>query len=111
MSAAETKLRDRIALAFVFGSWAAGASDNLSDVDVMVIGDVTLRDLAPQLRAARQTLNREVNAVTMTATELGERARDGDHFVSAVLDRPMIFLIGGADELGRLAPRGAPAKT
>jgi predicted nucleotidyltransferase len=105
-------LHDRVELAFLFGSVARGDSTNQSDVDLMVIGRVTLRQLAPGLRAAQATLGREVNPTVMSVDEVADRAARADHFIASVLAQPRVFLIGGEDDLSRLAesrsPRNAP---
>ena len=50
---------DRIDAAFVYGSVARGEEHVLSDVDLMVIGNVGLSDLACRLRDAERRLGRE----------------------------------------------------
>ena len=46
-----TPLRDRIALAFIYGSVATSRERSSSDVDLMLIGEATLADVAVPLRA------------------------------------------------------------
>ena len=96
-------LEARIKVAFVFGSIAEGTAGNDSDVDLLVVGEVGLREVAPGLQEAQQALGREVNAVTMRPRELRRRVEAGDHFVTSVLRGPKWFLMGGPDELERLA--------
>ena len=103
-------LADRIEVAFVFGSMVAGDPTSASDVDMMVIGRVGLRDLAKPLRKAEEALAREVNPVTYSPEEFARRVAEGAHFVSSVLESPRIFLIGGEDDLkGLIQPEKAPA--
>jgi len=99
-------LRERIDIAFVFGSLAKGEATSGSDVDLMVIGGISLRDLVPVLQAAERTLSREINPVTMSAKEFSKRIAQEEHFVTSVLRDPRIYLIGDDDELERLAGRG-----
>lgn len=103
-------LRDRIEVAFVFGSLAAGHVTPESDVDLMVIGKAGLRDVAPPLAEASGTLGREVNPVTLSPEEWAERLRRDDHFISRVADEPKIFVLGTADELERLGASGPAAE-
>jgi len=90
-----------IDVAFVFGSLATGTGKAASDVDLFVIGDVGLRALSPALRRAADTVGREINPVTMTATEFRKR-RAKDPFLVDVLRKEKLFVKGGADELERL---------
>lgn len=94
---------ERIEIAVLFGSVARGDATNESDVDLLVIGDVGLRDLTPALQTLETELRRDVNVVTMSAREFAQRASAGEHFVSSVLQSPTIIVSGDADELGRLA--------
>lgn len=97
---------DDIEVAFVFGSLARGEATGGSDVDLMVVGGISLRDLVPVLQDAERTLSREINPVTMSAKEFSRRIAQEEHFVTSVLRDPRIYLIGDDDELSGLAGRG-----
>ncbi len=93
-----------IRVAFVFGSWAAGGDRSGSDVDVMIIGDVGLREAVRRLSGAGERLGREVNPHALAPGEFARRRSTGEHFVKSVLAGPRIFLIGSErdlEELGR----------
>ena len=51
---------------YLFGSHAWGTPTEDSDVDLMVIGDIGLRDIAPRLRPAIDSIGREINPVVMS---------------------------------------------
>jgi len=99
LRAALEPVRDKIEVAFVFGSLAAGHATAESDVDVMVVGRAGLREVAPLLSAAVGTLGREVNPVTISPEEWAERVRRDDHFIGTVARAPKILVLGAADEL------------
>lgn len=103
---------ERIEAAFVYGSVAAGSQGATSDVDLMVIGPVTLRELLPALGPAQDRLGREINPTVYDAGELRERLGRGDHFLAGVFAGPMLMVVGGTDDLARLAGQpldlGAP---
>ena len=103
-------LQDRIVVAFVFGSVATGTATAKSDVDLLVVGDVGLRDLAPLLPAAREALGRELNPVTVSPREWAERLGTGDHFMASVASGEKLFVTGDEDELRRIAG-SRPAET
>jgi len=54
-------LGSRIELAFIYGSIAASEERSSSDVDLMVIGQVSLADLAVTLRLLEEQLGRNVH--------------------------------------------------
>lgn len=91
-----------ISLAFVFGSIANSAAKAQSDIDLMVIGTIGLRRLSRLLSGLEVKLGREVNPHVLTPEEFARRARERDHFITAVLKGPRLFVVGGEDELRRL---------
>jgi predicted nucleotidyltransferase len=93
---------DAIHVAFIFGSFARGSETTTSDIDLMVIGGVTGRELTRLLTPLKERLDREINPVTIRAQEFKEKAERGDSFTQTILDEPKIFLIGDDDGLKSL---------
>jgi predicted nucleotidyltransferase len=83
-----------VAAAFVFGSVAAGTDGEKSDLDVMVIGEAHLPDLAPYLRGLGDVLGREIQPVCRTAAELQRRVDEGYGFYANVVSGARIWLVG-----------------
>lgn len=102
---------DRVEVAFIFGSMATGDAGPDSDIDVMLVGDVSLRDLVLVLRGLEERLGREVNPVTLSPDEFHSRAQQGEPFISRIMGEPKIFLFGDEDELERIGgqPQAAQA--
>ncbi len=98
-------LSERIALAFVFGSVAAGNENAASDVDVLIVGTgVSLAEIVNALADVQRELGREVNPAVYRAGEFSRKLAEGHQFLSRVVEGPKIFLIGDEDELRKLAP-------
>ena len=98
-----TFIRDgRIRLAFVYGSVASGKKTARSDVDLLIVGDASLADVVPALRAAEARLGREVNASVYPATEFRDKMKRGRAFLNRVVAGPTLFVAGDDRELGRL---------
>jgi predicted nucleotidyltransferase len=91
-----------IDLAFVFGSVAQGRDREVSDVDVMVVGEAPFPSVVEALSRTRESLRREVNPVVMAAAAFRSKHRAGDRFVTRIVREPKLFLLGGARELGEL---------
>lgn len=89
--------------AFIFGSVAKNLEDVKSDIDLMIIGDPDLDALNEVVSAAEKVLQREVNYTVFTPKEWKERVAKKNSFVMDVLNNKKIFLIGGEDELRRIA--------
>ncbi len=98
---------DRIEVAFIFGSMAAGTDDEHSDIDVMIIGDLGLWDRSSSFLEVQLELGREVNPVFWPASRLREKLAEGQPFARNVLREPKVFVVGDEDELRRIAQQGA----
>jgi predicted nucleotidyltransferase len=96
-------LADRIACAFLFGSVARGQEDKASDIDLMVIGDATFGDVVHALHDAESALNREINPTVYPPAEFKAKLAGRHHFLTSVLKGVKLFVVGGDDELTKLA--------
>jgi predicted nucleotidyltransferase len=90
-------------VAFVFGSEASGQARADSDVDVMVIGKTSLRELVAKTHRLQEKLGREINPHVFSVEEFRKRVKEKDHFLTTVIREPKLFLIGDEDELEGLA--------
>ena len=88
-----------IQVAFVFGSLASGNEKAHSDVDLMVIGIISLRQLGKQLSGVATKVGREINPHVFTSEEFVQRKNARDHFLTTVLKAPRLFVIGSEHEL------------
>lgn len=93
---------DQIRAAFIFGSIASGSEDKTSDIDVMVVGDISFGDIVTLLSEAEEQLGREINSVVYPIDEFNQKVRGGHHFVKNILESEKIFLVGDERELARL---------
>ncbi len=94
---------DKIRVAFIFGSIARSADSKASDIDVMLIGEITFDEAITILTPAEESLHREINIVVYPVSEFRKKIREDHYFVKTVLEEDKIFLIGDDNELGRLA--------
>ena len=99
----------RIAVAFVFGSTAKGEDTAGSDVDLFLVGDVSMVDLAQGLAKAEEELRRTVSPVIMGAGEVAGKRAGAHHFLATVLEGPRIFVKGDQEALDDILQR-TPAK-
>jgi predicted nucleotidyltransferase len=100
-----TKKVGEIRVAFIYGSVAKGGEEAWSDIDLLVVGDIKSRALAEILYDAKKDLSRSVNHSHYSPAEFAKKVREKNPFVLDVLSGPKIFLVGDADELGKLAPK------
>jgi predicted nucleotidyltransferase len=89
--------------AFVFGSMVEGNVTAASDVDLMVVSALSLREVSNVLLGAAESIGREINLHVMTAEEYRNRMAQGDHFVLNVLGGPKLFVVGSQRDLETMA--------
>jgi predicted nucleotidyltransferase len=94
--------RKGVDLALVFGSFAAGTPTPESDVDLLIVGPIDLREAVRRLAPARDTLGREINPIVWTREELDLRRSRRDPFARRVLTGPRLMVIGEESELAGL---------
>jgi predicted nucleotidyltransferase/antitoxin (DNA-binding transcriptional repressor) of toxin-antitoxin stability system len=91
-------VRDRIRWAFIFGSAARGDDRIGSDVDLVVVGEVTDDELSGPIAEAQRELAREIDVASYRPERFAARAGSRSHFISSVLAEPRIDVIGGPDD-------------
>ncbi len=95
-------LQDRISVAFIFGSLAKGKETSNSDVDVMIIGDVSFSEIVTALSATQDIVRREVNPSVYPPGEFTTKILQGDHFLNSLIAEPKIFILGDRNEFEKL---------
>lgn len=109
LSDALAPFSSEIRIAFVFGSVARLGQVRDSDVDLMIVGDVRLKDLAEALHAAENTLGRTINPVLFSADKFRQQYREGNPLLFDVVRKDKIFIKGNRDELTGLVAEGLSA--
>jgi len=100
-------LEARVRVAFIYGSVANSSEHSSSDVDLLAIGDVGLADMSPHLDLAEQRLGRPVNANVYSPEDFARKLAEKNHFLTSVLKKSRLFVIGKSHDLERLAGRTA----
>jgi predicted nucleotidyltransferase len=85
---------DFIKSAFIYGSYATGEADFLSDLDLMIIGEVNLSQFASIISELERELNRSINYVIFTKAEWEMKIANDDPFIRNVIKSPKVMLMG-----------------
>ena len=88
---------DGVAFAFVFGSMASGLATAGSDVDLLVVGALGLRETVRRLSPVHDAVGREINPVVWTRAEFERRRSAADAFLVRVLAGPILPVVGDVD--------------
>jgi predicted nucleotidyltransferase len=102
LSEALAPLAKNIEFALVYGSFARGEETAESDVDLMVVGKVTLDELLERLVPVERTLQRPVNPTVYSSREVRTKLKAGNHFLKAIQEGKNTFLIGDEHEFRKL---------
>lgn len=100
---AEALATHPVEIALIFGSIARGEETALSDIDLLLIGEIGFADAVRSLHPLQEKLQREINPVVYRADEFVQKVRAGDRFANEILVKPKLFVKGSADDLGKLA--------
>ena len=69
------------------------------DVDILVVGDVVLPELASLIRVEESKLGREINYTAMSRDELEFRKKRRDPFLLGILAGGRVMIIGDEEDL------------
>ncbi len=94
-----SSVKSQIQIAIVFGSVARGEEQANSDIDVMIIGDISFGDVVSLLHESQATLRREINPVVYSMDSVKSRVEKNDSFIKEILNKPKLFIIGSEHEL------------
>jgi predicted nucleotidyltransferase len=92
-------LADRLEVVFVFGSMVKSTETSQSDIDVLVIGDVTFGQINNVLYEAQSALAREINPKVMSRAEWTRKRQEGHPFVTEIVSKPKLFIVGSEHDL------------
>jgi len=93
-------IRGRIGLAIVYGSVARGNPEPMSDVDVLVVGDIEFGEVIELLAPVQEQIEREVNPSVFSVSEFLRRVAKKGDFVARAWNGEKIFVIGDESGLG-----------
>jgi len=93
-------LASQIHAAFVYGSVAKRQDTAASDIDLMVVSDsLTYADIFGALEVVGTQLARPVNPTVYTRQEFAKRIKEGNAFMTRLLDQPKLWLIGAEHDI------------
>ena len=96
-----------ISTAFIFGSIAEHKEKGHSDIDLFIIGEISLRELVKLLSPLQKSIGREINPHIYSLKELKERIKKNDHFITSVIKTKKTLLRGSLDDIERITSKGS----
>jgi predicted nucleotidyltransferase len=92
-----------IDFSFLYGSFAKGKENYLSDIDLVIIGSPDENKIIRNIEKLEKKLKREINYKLYLPKEFRDSVRRKDPFLMGVLEDRKIMLIGGENELRKIA--------
>lgn len=90
---------------FIYGSYAKGKETYLSDIDLVIIGDVDEDKLIKEMDKLEEAIKREVNYKLFTLREFRRAIREKDPFLIEILRDKKVMIIGDENELQKILKR------
>ena len=90
-----------IKFTFIHGSYAEAREHSLSDIDLIIIGEVKPREIKSALFGYQTKTGREINSIVYAEKEFLDKLHKKNHFVSAIVNSKKIFVKGENDEFRR----------
>lgn len=97
-----TTIKRKIQFGFIYGSLASGKESSSSDIDLFIIGDLGIRDIATILSDVGKELGREINPTVYSVKEFKKKIKEENPFINEILHCPKIWLIGEEHEFTKM---------
>lgn len=89
----------KITAAVLSGKFVRHKPRSSEEVDLLVVGNVVLPQLAALVRSEESRREKEINYTVMTKEEFDFRKRRHDPFITGILSNSKVMLIGDEDSL------------
>lgn len=90
---------DQLQCAAVFGSVASGKATANSDIDLLLVGELSFAEAVKSLYSAQQQLGREINPKLYSLSEWQQALTKQSGFIRELLANPLLMIVGDKDDL------------
>ena len=90
-----------IQYAIVYGSFASGEETGLSDVDLLIVGDVGEEEVIGVIGRVEKEMRREINYILWSEKEFAKRIKSKHHLIMDIVNKPVIMIVGEENEFRR----------
>lgn len=90
---------NNIKIAFIYGSFASKKEKASSDIDIMIIGNPNALYFNKKISELEKKIHREINPTFYTYSEYQKRKKNGSGFITDIINKPKIMLIGEENAL------------
>ncbi|MCP8315401.1 MAG: nucleotidyltransferase domain-containing protein [archaeon] len=94
-----------IRYALIYGSFASGEETESSDIDLLIVGNLSEEEVLKAVSQVEKEVRREINYILWSEKEFLKRVKSKHHLLEDVAKKPMIMLVGDEDEIRRAAKK------
>ncbi|MCP8321847.1 MAG: nucleotidyltransferase domain-containing protein [archaeon] len=94
-----------IRYALIYGSFASGEETESSDIDLLIVGNLSEEEVLKAVSQVEKEVRREINYILWSEKEFLKRVKSKHHLLEDVAKKPMIMLVGDEDEFRRAAKK------
>jgi predicted nucleotidyltransferase len=87
---------------FIFGSAAAGRISEKSDIDLLVIGEISEEKLASLVLELQKSTRREINFILWTEKDFHKKLAEKSAFLGNITKKKIVWVSGDYDEFAGL---------
>jgi len=87
--------------ALIYGSFASGEETESSDIDLLIVGELSEEDLLKAVSQVEKDADREANYILWSEEEFLKRAGSRHHLLTDIVRKPLIMLVGDEAEFRR----------
>ncbi len=95
-----------IKYALIYGSFAKGTERESSDIDLLVIGQISDDHLLNGIMKAQKEISREINYILWTEDEFRDKSKERIALLREISETPVIMIIGEESEFKRSIENG-----
>jgi len=99
------KEMNNIEYSFIYGSYAKARENELSDIDLVIIGKPDEDKLIKEFDALEEQLKREINYKLYGLSDFNKEVKQEEPFILEILEDKKIMLIGEENELRKVLKR------
>lgn len=96
------KIKDKVQFVFVYGSVAKAKEGPKSDLDLFIIGDLGIRELANIIGPLSEEIHREINPTVYSLSEFKQKMKEKNVFINEILHDAKIWIIGEQNEFEKM---------
>jgi len=91
----------QVRYALIYGSFASGEESSSSDIDLLIIGNISEENVLRAISQVEKDIGREINYILWKEEEFKRKIKDKHHLLTEIATKPVTMFVGEEDEFRR----------